>query len=118
MIARRPCEVSDAAARSHAVARALVFPRVTGEAGAIRLAPLTPDVAAFRLAGALVSGGQPEQMSAVFDVGPDRPRPGRAEVERACLAFAATVRSFECVLGLDAYRERAAAEVFLDATLG
>jgi hypothetical protein len=78
----------------------------------------TPDAAASRLAGALVAGEQPEQMSAVFDVTPDRPRPGRAEVERACLELAATVRSFECLLGLDAYRERAAAEVFLDATLG
>jgi hypothetical protein len=112
------CHAVGVGARSHAVARALVFPRVTGEVGGIRLAPLTPDVAASRLAGALVAGGQPEQMSAVFDVAPDRPRPSRAEVERACLALAATVRSFECLLGLDAYRERAAAEIFLHATLG
>lgn len=112
------CHAAGADACARAVARALVFPRVAGEVEGIRVTPLAPDVAASRLAGALVAGGEPEQMSAVFDAAPDRPLPGRADVQRACRALAAAVRSLECVLGVDAYRTRAGAEVLLDAALG
>jgi len=97
------CRVLGVQARAACEIAALVFPRITGEPGALSLRCLTPGQAALQLEAALFGIGPGRWTSDVFTLPDDPPPPDRGELDSRCRGLADHVPGFECRLGLNAY---------------
>jgi hypothetical protein len=105
------CRVLDVGARSECGIAALVFPRITEDAGAFAVHPLSRDEVVARLAGALfgIRGGRSTSDAFVLPGAP--PAPGRAELAARCRALADRVPGVECRVGADANARPAGTEL-------
>jgi len=98
------CDLLQVASLAQAQVGALVFPRVTGSAGAIEVERVSVEVAATRLRACLFSAHSAQKVSAVFAPRGERFSPDQRTLEHLCHTLASHVPCFECRLGNGAYR--------------
>jgi hypothetical protein len=107
------CDALGVPAEAEARLSSVVFPRVTGEAGAIEIERLPTSLAAQRLAGGLFHAAAPALVSEAFPPPAGARLPDAATLYQRCAAVAARVGCFEARLGRDAYQEPASAEALV-----
>lgn len=112
------CDLLQVASVAHAQVGALVFPRVTGRAGAIEVEQLSVEAAAARLRESLFSAHSAQKVSAVFLPRGDRPNADRVGLENLCFQLASQVPCIECRLGNEAYRSAGSAARFVRDLVG
>jgi hypothetical protein len=112
------CRLLGVRARAGCEIGAVVFPRVTGEAGGFALRRLAAEEVAGRLEGAFFGARPARWTSDVFALADEPSPPDRDELVARGRALAARVPGFECRLGLDAYASPRAAGDLVAALLG
>jgi hypothetical protein len=112
------CRLLGVQARAECELAAMVFPRITGEPGALALERLSPAEARARLESALFGIRPGRWVSAVFTLPEDSPPPDRATLAAGCQALAEVIPGFECRLGLDAYASARSADDLVRTLLG
>jgi hypothetical protein len=103
------CELLGVSRVAQTLLTGLLFPRVSGGRG-IELEPLSPRVAAVKLADFLLS---PETRS-IFDFAADEPTAPGPSLPARCRAVTSRVYCFGCRLGEDAYRDLACIDALLE----
>lgn len=112
------CELLGVSAGAQGRAQALVFPRVTGEGGAIELEQLSAEAAAVRLSKSLFGAGPALLVSTVFALYGNDVRPAQATLESLCLRLTSQVRCLECRLGEEAFQSEGSVAMFLRHVMG
>ena len=112
------CELLQVGSRAQGQAQALLFPRVTGEAGTVELEQLSAGDAAVRLRQSLFRAGPARLAFAVFGLSGHDTSLGEGMLESLCLRFTSQVRCFECRLGREAFQSEGSAAMFLRHVMG
>ena len=112
------CELLGVSAGAQGRVQALVFPRVTGEGGAIELEQLSAEAAAVRLSKSLFGAGPALLVSTVFALSGNDVRPAQATLESLCDRLTSQVRCFECRLGEEAFQSEGSVAMFLRHVMG
>jgi hypothetical protein len=112
------CELLGVSAGAQGRAQALVFPRVTGEGGAIELERLSAEAAAVRLSKSLFGAGPALLVSTVFALSGNDVRPAQATLESLCLRLTSQARCYECRLGEEAFQSEDSVAMFLRHVMG
>lgn len=113
LTAAQLCDALGVQAEAEARLSSIVFPRVSGEAGAIEIEPLTPMAAARRLAASLFHAANPAQVSEVFPPPAGARVPDAVTLYERCATVAARVPCYDVRLGRDAYRDPLSAEALV-----
>jgi hypothetical protein len=112
------CELLQVGSRAQGEAQALLFPRVTGEAGTVELEQLSPEAAAVRLSKSLFGAGPALLVSTVFALSGNDVRPAQATLESLCLRLTSQARCYECRLGEEAFQSEDSVAMFLRHVMG
>lgn len=112
------CELLQVGSRAQAQAQALLFPRVTGEAGTAEFEQLSAEDAAMRLSQSLFRGGPARPASAVFELSGRDISLEDGVLESLCLRFTSQVRCLECRLGREAFQGEGSLARFIRHVIG
>ncbi len=103
------CALLGVERRAECAPHALLFPRITGEAGIGRLRDLAPGEAAARVRRTLLSAGLAKTTSDLVTFPGDPPAPDAAHLEEMSRALAARVPCVECQIATSTYERGALA---------
>jgi hypothetical protein len=112
------CRLLDVQPLAQCEVAALVFPRITHEAGGLSVRRIPEAEAATRLTGALFGVPSSRWCSDVFALAGDPAPPDLPALLDRGRALAARVPAFECRLGESAYESRSTAELLVESVLG
>jgi len=104
-------------ARARANLKAIVFPQITGKKGTIQIKELSPKVSATRLVDCLFRATNTKMKSSLFDLATDNVSIVRGSTIEKCHWLTSKVRTFDCLLGLQAYKDRSTASEIIGEVL-